>query len=133
MPYYLATISLWAYIEIIPRVDPYTLREGTGLDLALHRFDFFDDLTRQYSEREYEPEAAYFPVDKTKPHVACFVIDSKVEPENQVLCSEVDYAAELVRFRLEKGEHTGHHTKPVRFPPFKLPLSNLSVPYYQVH
>ncbi|KAK4247135.1 hypothetical protein C7999DRAFT_41468 [Corynascus novoguineensis] len=94
------------------KVDPYTLREGTGLDLALHRFDFFDDLTGQYSDREYEPEAAFFPVDKAKPHVDCFVIDSKIEPDNQVLCSEVYYAAELVRFRLEKGEHSGHHTKP---------------------
>jgi hypothetical protein len=63
--------------------------------------------------REYQSKWAYFPVDQTKPHVACMVFDSNEGPE-QVLRSEVDYALELVKFRLEEGQHTNHHTKPVR-------------------
>ncbi|KAK4238602.1 hypothetical protein C8A03DRAFT_33355 [Achaetomium macrosporum] len=62
--------------------------------------------------REYLPEAAFFPVDETKPHVACFTIDSKDAPGDEVLRSDIHYAIELAKFGLENGQHTKHHTKP---------------------
>jgi hypothetical protein len=52
---------------------------------------------------------------RPKPHVACFTIDSNHAPGKKVLRSDVHYAIELVKFQLEKGEHTNHHTKPVIF------------------
>ncbi|KAL2168663.1 hypothetical protein VTG60DRAFT_6946 [Thermothelomyces hinnuleus] len=89
-------------------LDSYEIRQGTGLDLPFrHRRMPDEDI-----ERQYTPVAALFPVDKTKPHVACFMTDSNVAPGDQVLYSEVHYAVQLVRFRLEQGQHTGHHTKP---------------------
>ncbi|KAH6635871.1 hypothetical protein F5144DRAFT_565689 [Chaetomium tenue] len=93
-------------------VDPYTIREHSGLDLPLCRLRIFDPATDDFVEREYSPEAVYFPVDRTKPHVACFAIDSNHPPGDKVLRSDLHYAIQLVKFRLEKGQHTGHHTKP---------------------
>ncbi|KAH6838565.1 hypothetical protein B0I37DRAFT_387176 [Chaetomium sp. MPI-CAGE-AT-0009] len=93
-------------------VDPYSIREGTGLDLPLCQFKVLNPSTNEVIEREYSPQAAYFPVDKTKPHVACFAIDSNHPQGDRVLRSDVHYAIELVKFRLEKGQHTEHHTKP---------------------
>lgn len=98
------------------RVDPYTIKQGTGLDIPLRDLRIFDPSTNRSVRRQYSPEAAYFPVDTAKPHVACFSIDSNDAPGDAVLRSEVHYAIELVKFRLEKGQHTGHHTKPVQSP-----------------
>ncbi|KAH6630952.1 hypothetical protein B0J18DRAFT_463769 [Chaetomium sp. MPI-SDFR-AT-0129] len=94
------------------KIDPHQIRLGTGLKLPLCRWRVWDPLAGEYVERHYESEAAYFPVDGTKPHVACFVIDSNIVPGDQVLYSDVDYALALARFRLDKGQHTAHHTKP---------------------
>ncbi len=64
--------------------------------------------------RQYQSEWAFFPVDETKPHVATLVFDSCDAPAaGRVLRSDVDYAIELIKFRLVHGRHTDHHTKPV--------------------
>jgi hypothetical protein len=87
----------------------------------MHEFEFMN--MGVYTERQYQPEGAYFPVCETKPHVACLVIDSNEAPGDQVLRSEVDYAIELIRFRLRKGCHTNHLTKPACCPPISHFLS----------
>ncbi|AEO59869.1 hypothetical protein MYCTH_2119965 [Thermothelomyces thermophilus ATCC 42464] len=84
--------------------DALEIRQCTGLALPFRQ--------RLMPEEYYLPVAAFFPVDKTKPHVACVMADSNVAPGDQVLYSEVHSAVRLVRFRLEQGQHTGHHTKP---------------------
>ncbi|KAL2151242.1 hypothetical protein VTH82DRAFT_6340 [Thermothelomyces myriococcoides] len=38
--------------------------------------------------------------------------DSNVAPGDEVLYSEVHFALQLLKWRLEQGKHTGHHTKP---------------------
>jgi hypothetical protein len=96
-------------------VDPYSIKQGTGLDLPFHEIRISNPSADEYPRREYYPQAAFFPVDKTKPHVACFSFDSNHAPGDEVLHSEVHYAIQLVKFRLEKGQHTGHHTKPVKY------------------
>jgi hypothetical protein len=92
------------------QVDSYQIKTHTGLDLPYYQTRDFNPLSGTY--REYLPEAAFFPVDETKPHVACFTNDSSDAPGDAVLRSEVHYAIELVKFRLEGGRHTNHHTKP---------------------
>jgi hypothetical protein len=96
------------------RSDSFLIKRGTGLDLQFNELLALDASTNQFVNRQYFPKAAYFPVDRTKPHVACLTIDSNPSPgDDKVLHSEVDYAISLVKFRLEQGQHTGHHTKPV--------------------
>jgi hypothetical protein len=90
--------------------DPTEMYQGTGLRLPMHMF------TTQGGSvlRQYQSEWAFFPVDEMKPHVACLVFDSCDAPAaGQVLRSDVDYAIELLQFRLRHSRHTDHHTKPV--------------------
>ncbi|KAK3290784.1 uncharacterized protein B0H64DRAFT_452231 [Chaetomium fimeti] len=91
-------------------VDPRFIREGTGLDLPFHDFEF----TYPYIEKMYISECAYFPVDSSIPHVACLVLDS-IEATitgDRVLRSDLDFAIAMVLWRLTQGRHTNHHTKP---------------------
>ena len=76
--------------------------------------------------RQYQSEWAFFPIDQTKPHIASLVFDScDAPPGGLVLRSDVDYAIQLIKFRLRRGRHTNHHTKPVcqPAPPSPMPLS----------
>lgn len=53
------------------RVDSFTIRRGTGLNLGFNEIQILDPSTKEPINHQYFPGAAYFPVDKTKPHVAC--------------------------------------------------------------
>ncbi|KAK4153973.1 hypothetical protein C8A00DRAFT_33226 [Chaetomidium leptoderma] len=92
-------------------IDPTTIYLETALRQPMRRIVFYNDENEEIF-REYHPEAAYFPVDVTKPHVASLVIDSHEAPGDKVLRSEVDYAIAMVLFRLKYRLHTNHHTKP---------------------
>ncbi|KAL2125960.1 hypothetical protein VTI74DRAFT_2080 [Chaetomium olivicolor] len=93
------------------RADPYSMYEYTGgLELPIRLF-MYQNSSRY---RGYQSEWVYFSIDENKPHIACFVFDSNEAPGDEILRSEVDYAIELVKYRLQSGEHTNHYTKPVR-------------------
>ncbi|EAQ83360.1 predicted protein [Chaetomium globosum CBS 148.51] len=83
---------------------------GTGLDLPFHNFAHH----WPYINREYQSVCAYFPVNTSRPHVACLVADSMEASTTggQALRSDVDYAIAMVLWQLSEGQHTNHHTKP---------------------
>ena len=64
-----------------------------------------------FNHREYL--SVFFAVDKNKPHIGSLVFDSNEAPGDKVLRSEVDHAITMIKYRLEKGRHTNHHTKPM--------------------
>ncbi|KAK3901235.1 hypothetical protein C8A05DRAFT_16546 [Staphylotrichum tortipilum] len=98
-------LSLWDRCN----TDPTEMFRATGLRLPMHTFTTQGGST----VHQYQSEWTFFPIDGTKPHVACLVFDSCDAPaDGLVLSSDVDYAIELIKFRLRHGRHTDHHTKP---------------------
>jgi hypothetical protein len=81
--------------------------------LPFHQLKISNPAPDEHPKRQYLPQAAFFPVDKTKPHVACLTADSNHAPGDRVLRSDVHYAIEMVKFRLEKkrAHRTPHQAR----------------------
>ncbi len=47
------------------------------------------------------------------PHAACLVLDSGAPDNGAIQLCEAEAAAALVKFQLDDGSYTDHHTKPV--------------------
>ncbi|EJP66564.1 uncharacterized protein BBA_04504 [Beauveria bassiana ARSEF 2860] len=56
--------------------------------------------------------AMFPPPDAELPHVSCSVLDSGAPNNDAILLSEAEAALALVKYQLQKGMFTNHHTKP---------------------
>lgn len=75
---------------------------------------------REHRDWDYRPLNLMELRDRTKPHLAIIMGDSKIPyNEEEMLVSELHAAAEMSKRQLCRPSLNNHHTRPVRFHPFQ--------------
>ncbi|KAJ3496060.1 hypothetical protein NLG97_g2943 [Lecanicillium saksenae] len=86
------------------------IKEELGLSLPYRMFQERPWLPHYH---EYCGMWVMFPPPETElPHASCFVIDSGVPNDDATLLSKAEAAVALVKYQLQRGTFTNHHTKP---------------------
>ncbi|KAM3453705.1 hypothetical protein MY3296_003548 [Beauveria thailandica] len=97
--------NLWDFY-----IDQMSIKEKLGLSLPYRMFQERPSIMHYH---EYCGIWAMFPpIETALPHVSCFVIDSGVPEDDTILLSEAEAAVALVKYQLQNGIFTNHHTKP---------------------
>ncbi|KAF1739355.1 hypothetical protein CRV24_001287 [Beauveria bassiana] len=90
--------------------DQMSIKEKLGLCLP---YRIFQERRSIMHHHEYCGMWAMFPPpDAELPHVSCSVLDSGAPNNDAILLSEAEAALALVKYQLQKGMFTNHHTKP---------------------
>ncbi|OAA49843.1 hypothetical protein BBO_01478 [Beauveria brongniartii RCEF 3172] len=90
--------------------DQMSIKEKLGLSLPYRMFQERPSIIHYH---EYCGIWAMFPpIETALPHVSCFVIDSGAPEDDAILLSEAEAAVALVKYQLQNGIITNHHTTP---------------------
>ncbi|KAM0666958.1 hypothetical protein MY8738_008860 [Beauveria namnaoensis] len=90
--------------------DQMSIKEKLGLSLPYRMFQERRSIMHYH---DYCGIWAMFPPpDADLPHVSCFVLGSGAPKDNAILLSEAEAALALLKYQLQKGTFTNHHTKP---------------------
>ncbi|OAR02126.1 hypothetical protein LLEC1_03962 [Akanthomyces lecanii] len=99
-------------IALTLRSSPGTIRSEIGLHVPDREFHPQPWRAAPYYEY-YAPWVMFASVASEMPHAVCIVLDSGTPDNQTILLSEAEGAAALVKFQLQDGSYTDHHTKPV--------------------
>ncbi|TQV97541.1 hypothetical protein V2A60_006707 [Cordyceps javanica] len=97
--------NLWDFY-----MDQMSIKEKLGLSLPYRMFQERPSIMHYH---EYCGMWVMFPpLDAELPHASCFVLDSGVPQDDIILLSEVKASVALIKYQLQNGIFTNHHTKP---------------------
>ncbi|OAA76040.1 hypothetical protein LEL_05724 [Akanthomyces lecanii RCEF 1005] len=101
-------------IALTLRSSPGSIRSAIGLRVPFRYFHPRPWRAAPYHQY-YAQWVMFAHAASEVPHAACLVLDSGAPDNGAIQLCEAEAAAALVKFQLEDGSYTDHHTKPACF------------------